>query len=612
LLLRPVKNHLLRLTLFATTGLAFPVVLLVSAASAQTPETVNLFEQRCLTCHANSKIERAPDATVLRQFPPERIYEALTTGAMQVQAAQLTDEQKRSIAEYLGGRTLTDSRNADASSMPNHCAGNSHLQDSPGQPAWNGWGVDGTNGRFQTAGPAALSAKDVSGLKLKWAFGFPNAMAMWGQPAVVGGRVFIGVDTGYVYSLEAATGCVYWSFRAKAGVRNAISVGPAQDHGSSKYAAYFGDVRGNVYALDADTGALLWSSRVEEHALAAITGSPTLYQNRLYVPVSSREELAAISLSYPCCTFRGSVVALDSNNGRQIWKTYIIPDSPKPARKNSKGIQLWAPAGGAVWDAPTVDPKRHAVYVGTGNSYTESKARAIDAVLALDMNNGKMLWAAQSLKKDAWFVGCTSDSPSEDCPKDVGPDYDFGSSPILRALPDGRDILVAGQKGGVLFAYDPGRKGALLWKNTLVEELSLGEITFGGAADEQNAYFGLKRGGIAAVRLTTGKRVWFAPLPGKHIEGHGAGETAALTVIPGVVFSGGWDGVLRALSTEDGRLLWEFNTVPGIETVNGIAAHGGAMGAPGPTVVGGMVFVGSGYTLGAAGKTGNVLLAFSQ
>lgn len=593
-------------------AVAIPTALLVSAASAQTPDTVKLFGQYCLTCHANSKVERAPDATVLRQFPPERIYEALTTGAMQVQAMQLSDEQKRSIAEYLGGRALTDSRIADASAMPNRCTGHSALQDQLGQPAWNGWGVDATNGRFQTADAAALSAKDVPSLKLKWAFGFPGATAMWGQPTVVGGRVFIGVDTGYVYSLDAASGCVHWSFHARAGVRNAISIASTQVQSSSKVVAYFGDVRGNVYALDAGSGALVWSSRVEQHALAAITGSPTLYQNRLYVPVSSREELAAVSLSYPCCTFRGSVVALDAASGRQLWKTYVIPDSPKPVRKNSKGIQLWAPAGGAVWDAPTVDPERHAVYVGTGNSYTESKAKAIDAILALDMNNGKVLWAAQSLKKDAWFVGCSSASPTEDCPKDVGPDYDFGSSPILRALPDGRDILVAGQKGGILFAYDPDRNGALIWKNVLVEKLSLGEITFGGAADEQNAYFGLKSGGIAAVQLTTGKRVWFAPLPGEHIEGHGAGETAALTVIPGVVFSGGWDGVLRALSTEDGRLLWEYDTVPETKTVNGIAAHGGAMGAPGATVVGGMVFVGSGYTLGTAGRTGNVLFAFSR
>lgn len=606
------RDPLIRRTLVVVNEVAVTMVLLVCSASAQNPVAARLFEQKCLSCHANPKIERAPDVAVLRQLPPEKIYDALTTGAMQVQAAQLSDEQKRLISEYLGGRTLTNAQVADASAMPNRCTGNSPMDISPDRPAWNGWGVDSTNGRFQTAISAALSSDQVPHLKLKWAFGFPSATAMWGQPTVVGGRVFVGVDTGYVYSLDAGSGCVYWSFRAKAGVRNAISIGPVKGHGSAKFAAYFGDLRANVYAVDAGTGALLWASRVEQHALAGITGSPALSQDRLYVPVSSREEPAAVSPYYPCCTFRGSVVALDANSGRQLWKTYVIPNRPRPTRKNSQGTQLWAPAGGAVWDAPTVDIKRHAVYVGTGNTYTQSPAKAIDAVLALDMDSGKVLWAAQSLKTDAWIIGCEGDAPSENCPKDVGPDYDFGSSPILRTLPDGRAIVVAGQKGGILFAYDPDHKGALLWKTVLVDKLSRGEITFGGAADGENAYFGLKSGGVAAVQLATGKRVWFAPLPGEHMEGQGAGETAALAVIPGVVFSGGWDGVLRALSTEDGRLLWEYNTAGDVKTVNGVAAHGGAMGAPGPAVAGGMVFVGSGYILGRAGKPGNVLLAFSQ
>lgn len=602
-----------RRTLVVANAVAIASVLLVCRASAQNPAGPKLFEEKCLTCHGNPKIERAPDAAVLRLLPPERIYEALRTGAMQVQAAQLSDEEKRLIAQYLGGRNLTDAKVADASVMPNRCPENPAMNASPDKPAWNGWGADLSNGRFQTGEFAALSARQVPHLKLKWAFGAPNATAMWGQPTIVSGRVFVGVDTGYVYSLDASSGCVYWSFRAKAGVRNAISIGSVKKLGSAaKYAAYFGDVRANVYAINAETGELLWTSRVEQHVLASITGSPTLYEGRLYVPVSSREEPAAVSAFYPCCTFRGSVVALDASNGRRLWKTYVIHDSPKATKKNSKGTQQWAPAGGAVWDAPTVDTKRHAIYVGTGNTYTQSPANTIDAVLALDMNSGKVLWAAQSLKADAWFIGCEGDSPSEDCPKDVGPDYDFGASPILRTLPDGRDILVAGQKGGILFAYDPDHKGALIWKTVLVGKLSRGEITFGGAADGENAYFGLKSGGIAAVQLTTGKRIWFAPLPGEHIEEQGAGETAALTVMPGVVFSGGWDGVLRALSTEGGELLWEYNTVDEVKTANGVAAHGGAMGAPGATVAGGMVFVGSGYILGRAGKPGNVLLAFSQ
>ncbi len=217
---------------------------------------------------------------------------------------------------------------------------------------------------------AGLSAADVPNLKLKWAFGFPAAEIMWGQPTVAAGRVFIGVDTGAVYSLDAATGCVHWSFQAEAGVRNAITIAPVKGQGAAKYAAYFGDVKANVYAIDALSGKLLWKAKVEEQPVARITGTPILYEERLYVPVSSTEERAAgYSNIYPCCTFRGSVVALNANTGKQLWKSFIIPDPPKPLAKTSKGVQLWGPAGGAIWDTPTVDPKNHALYIGTGDAY---------------------------------------------------------------------------------------------------------------------------------------------------------------------------------------------------------------------------------------------------
>jgi len=451
----------------------------------------------------------------------------------------------------------------------------------------------------------------VPRLKLRWAFGFPGAEIMWGQPTIADGRIFIGVDTGAVYSLDATTGCVYWSFQADAGVRSAIGVSQIKGQGTAQYATYFGDIKGNVYAVDAASGRLLWKVRVEDNPVARITGAPTLHEGRLYVPVSSTEERAAgLSTTYPCCTFRGSVVALDANTGRQIWKTYIISERPRPTGKTSKGIQLFGPAGGAVWASPTIDVRRHALYIGTGDAYNEPAPGTTDAIMALDIDSGKVLWTVQDTEKDAWLVNCGGPNSSENCPKELGPDFDFGSSPILRALPGGRRILVAGQKSGIVWGHDPDRRGAVVWKAQLVEKLAIGMITFGGAADDRNAYFGLRTGGVAAVDLETGEKKWFAPVEVSKAPGQGGGETAALTVIPGVVFSGGQDGVLRAFSTSDGHPLWEYNTLRDFETVNGVAARGGSMGAPGPTIAGGMVFVGSGYTFGN-GTTGNVLLVFS-
>jgi polyvinyl alcohol dehydrogenase (cytochrome) len=299
-----------------------------------------LFIENCSTCHKNAnEAPKAASQQTLMQMTPEAVLSALTTGAMSVQAKSLTDQQKRLIAIYLGGRPLGSAEAGDAKMMPNHCAANSDLGDPLAGPAWNGWGVDIVNTRFQSAKAAGLSASNVPRLKLKWAFGFPNGVHAYGQPTIAGGRIFVGSDTSFVYSLDARTGCVYWSYLAQTGVRTAISIGPVKGLGSAKYAIYFGDERANVYAVNAATGELIWKVLVDDHPLAHITGAPTLYQDRLYVPVSVSEETVSSNLHYPCCTFRGSVVTLDANTGQQIWKSYTIPEAPKAVRKNSLGTQ---------------------------------------------------------------------------------------------------------------------------------------------------------------------------------------------------------------------------------------------------------------------------------
>ncbi len=523
----------------------------------------------------------------------------------------VTDDDKKLIAGYLGGRKPDVAKVDDAKPMPNQCAKNPAIETLSGKPLWNGWGADLENTRFQPAKMAQLSPEQVPSLKLKWAFGFPAAEIMWGQPTITAGRVFIGVDTGAVYSLDADTGCVHWSFQSDAGVRNAITVAPVKGQGATKYAAFFGDVKGNVYGIDATSGKLLWKTQAEDHPLTRITGSPIYYDGRLYVPTASSEERAAgMSKTYPCCTFRGSVLALDANTGKQMWKTYIIPDPPKPTKKTSNGVQLYAPSGGAVWNTPTIDPKNHALYIGTGDAYNHPAGKTTDAIMALDLSTGKVLWAAQDTENDAWLAGCEPRPNSENCPDDIGPDYDFGASPILRTLPNGRRVLIAGQKSGIVWGHDPDKQGAVEWKVQLSKELARGMITFGGAADEQTAYFGLRSGGIGAIDISNGEKKWFTPIAIPQEPKLRGGQTAALTEIPGVVFSDGQDGVVRAFAAEDGHQLWEYNTVQDFKTVNGVAAHGGSMGSAGPTVAGGMVFVGSGYTFGN-GQTGNVLLAFS-
>ncbi len=610
-----MKRPLLVLIAF-TSIVAF--VATPESASAQTAAGVVVFENKCASCHQSAQAQKAPSLSVLRKMTPEAVYASLSK-APHTQIQGLSDDDKKTVSAQLGGRKIGVAEIADANKMPNRCASNPPVFDIARQPMWNGWGVDPTsNARFQPTSAAGLTAAQVPSLKLKWAFGLPLADEAHSQPTIVGGRIFVGSDAGTVYSLDAATGCVYWSFQTDGAMRVSVSIAPVKGPGTTKYAAYFGDQKANMFGLDAESGKLLWKVKVDDHPVAQITGAPTLYEGRLYVPIASAEErTAGLGMTYPCCTFRGSVTALDAGTGKQIWKTYIIPDPPKPTAKGPKGVHHYAPAGGAVWAAPTIDTQRHVLYIGTGDAYTDPAPNNTDAVIALDMASGKVVWSVQDTQDDAWLSGCGgggADNPngiSENCPKPLGPDFDFGASMILRNLPDGHRVLVAPQKSGMVWAHDPDQQGKLLWKAQLVDKLALGMITFGGAADDQNAYFGLRSGGIAAVSLKTGEKKWFTPLPGQHPGAPNLGQTAALTVIPGVVFSGGWDGILRALSTQNGHEIWEINTAHDYKTVNGVKANGGSMASAGPTIVNGTLFVGSGYLFGAAGIAGNTLLAFS-
>jgi polyvinyl alcohol dehydrogenase (cytochrome) len=570
-------------------------------------------------------VDRAPDLKTLMQFAPESVLAAMTTGTMALPAQKLTDDEKRFIAEYLGGRPLDSKHSGSADSMSNRCPTNPPLLDPSAGPSWNGWSAEPGNTRFSSTKNAGLTAADIPQLELKWAFGFPNGDTAFGQPTVAGGRIYVGSDIGYVYSLDAATGCVYWSFHAKSGVRTAPSVAAVKGAGTTSYAVYFGDMRANAYAVDAATGNQLWTQSISDHYTARITGAPSLYEGRVYVPISATEEAFSAAPSYPCCTFRGSVVALNAKTGQQIWRTYVIPEIPKPTRKNSVGVQLMGPAGAAVWNSPTIDPKAHALYVGTGDAFTEPAAKTSDAVVALDLTTGNILWSFQAVENDAWMVGCVPVS-SDNCPKDLGVDWDFGSSPVLVRTANGKRILLATPKSGTVFALDPDRKGGMIWRLNLSESPAPnnGEIAFGGSTDSKRAYLALENGNFVAVDLALGSRAWTTRLESLDnlgpptINGENRtkaglrfGQSAAVTGIPGAVFTGGWDGILRALSTDDGKILWQFNTAREFTTVNGVAAKGGSMGGPGPVVANGMLYVGSGYANVGGGMPGNVLLAFA-
>ena len=417
------------------------------------------------TSHAPGAVSRE----ALRAFSPERVFKALTTGSMAANVSELSEQERRGLAMSLTGRPFGSAADRSAEAMPNRCASGMPMGDPSAGPHWNGMSPDPTSSaRFQPAATAGLTAEQVPRLRRKWAFGFPDGSSVRGQPTVVGGRVFVGSDNGMVYALDAKTGCVHWSFEAGDAVVTAVSVGTVPGS-QGRYAAYFGDLGPNVHAVDAETGAPLWTVRVDDHSAAKITGSPVLdaQGGRLYVPVGSYEEARPANPSYECCTFQGSVVALDAATGQQIWKTYTIPERPRPVRKNSAGTQLYGPSGAAIWAAPTLDYRRRALYVGTSNGYIDvPDSGSSDAVIAFDLDTGKRRWSTQLLANDqnCGGDGTTDAERAINCPGHIrNRNDDVSGSPVLYALPNGRQILIAGQESGRITALDPDDSGAVLW-----------------------------------------------------------------------------------------------------------------------------------------------------
>jgi polyvinyl alcohol dehydrogenase (cytochrome) len=603
----------------------FPVVLAFCCASfAQ--DGAAIYKQHCAMCHESPQ-GRTPSVDTLRAMSNAAILRALETGVMREQAKDLSGQERSAVAQYLQGNSGKVAANAPATSA--NCSSAANAVSNSG-PSWNGFGANLANTRFQSKDAAGLSAADVAKLRLRWAFSLGDVTMARGQPVVVAGRLYAGTTAGKLYSLDAKSGCVYWTFDADAPIRSGVMVGSS---GQSTSAVFFGDMKANAYAVDASSGKLLWKMRLDPHNAAMITAAPSLSDGTLYFGISSFEELAGAQATYECCTFRGSVAAVDAATGKVIWDTYTIAQPSSPTTKTASGVQRHGPSGAAVWATPTVDSKRNAIYISTGDNYSDPTTDTSDAVIALDRATGKVLWFRQMTAKDAYTVDCDA-LVKTNCPDSKGPDFDFGQPPILVSLSNGKQELVIGQKSGVAYALDPDRQGKILWQTRIGKGGSLGGSEWGSAADESRMFVALsdiafkvtkdpanpatakialdpeKGGGIFALDLLTGNKVWSAPPPNCGGREHcSPAQSAAVSAIPGVVFSGSVDGHFRAYSSSTGEILWDYDTSREYDAING-KAHGGAIDGGGPAIVDGMVYLYSGYNQWG-GVPGNALLAFS-
>jgi polyvinyl alcohol dehydrogenase (cytochrome) len=571
-----------------------------AAAAAHPGEAV--YAAHCAKCHEGG-VPKAPHKMFLQMMAADAIFGALQSGVMKMQAAALTGQQKRDVAEFLAGKSIDASRTASAaprceSARPDFAA-------------------------VRAAGPPA--PEQLAHLRLKWAFAFPDAQRVRSRPTVVGDTVFIGSQNGTVYALDRDTGCVRWTTRASAEVRTPVIVSAGA--GQERPLAFFADLLARVYAVDARSGEAVWSLKADDHPNATVTGAPVLFEGRLFVPVSSLEVTSAADPKYPCCSFRGAVLAIDAASGSVLWKSHTIDEEPREVGKTAVGTPILAPSGAPIWNSPTIDAKRGLLYVGTGENYSSPANDRSDALLAFELATGKLAWHRQMTAGDAWNVACMMlDNPN--CPHEDGPDYDFGAGTLLARDARGRNLLLAGQKSGDVYALDLDRQGEPVWKAKVGRGGIQGGVHFGMAADGQSvfvpisdmrdehvegqAYASEARPGLYALALADGKLLWSQPADDvcKGREFCEPGISAAITAVPGAVLAGHMDGRVRATDAATGRVLWEYDTTGEVTAVDGARARGGSIGGgAGPVAAQGMLFVASGYGI-YFHMPGNVLLAF--
>jgi len=568
------------------------------------------YDMACANCH-NGSLKKAPHRDMIGLMTPEAILQTITTGIMKNEAAVLSDEQKVEVAEYLSG----DKLGGELARIP-ACANRIEYQPGNNIVGAN-WGLEPTNLREIPESLAGISSANVDKLKVRWAIAMPGANRVRSQPTFAGGLLIVGSHSGSVYALDPETGCSNWQFQASGEVRTGISVSENGDQAS----VFFGDVLANVYALDAKTGELQWRLRADDHPNATITGSPTPHDGTLYVPVSSLEVSLAIDPQYECCTFRGSVVAVDIATGNQKWKTYTIQETPSISRQNPVGTNIIGPSGAVVWNSPSIDAQNNQLYVGTGENMSSPASLTSDALIAMDLDTGKTNWVFQATANDVWNGACDTEWP-ENCPVEGGPDFDFGGATIVVDTETHGPLVIAGQKSGVVHAVDP-TSGELIWQTKVGRGGIQGGIHFGIAAQgnvilapisdmaDGRTYPDPDRPGMHALDANTGDILW-STLHEDTCEGRAychPGISQVSTVIGDLVFGGAMDGKARAYNLKTGAVEWQLDTAQEFDSITGEKAMGGSMGgAAGPVALDGLLVLSSGYGI-YNHMAGNLLLA---
>ncbi len=582
-----------------------------------------IYELRCNECHSSPEI-KAPSFGSLRQLNLTNIAFALTNGKMRTQAKGLSQSRIYELAEYIAGE--------DNSRPP---------------PAWsfcedksvNGgtiyaaqWGADLHNTARVGEEISNIHASKVGSLKLDWAFELPDASDARSQPVVMGTTLFVATTAGDLFALDRLSGCIKWQYQAPVPLRTALTLGAVSIEGTDRDWLFFGDAESHTNAVDAESGELIWRTDAAVSEYSMQTGAVVFCAEKLYVPISLYEVILATDPEHECCKAHGALSRLDAVSGEIEWTTHMTGEAV-PQRKNRDGIQQWGPSGVPIWSTPTIDVKRGLVYAGTGQNASSPATAYSDSVIALDMTNGEIRWHFQATAGDTYNGTCSQFPQGANCPKWVGPDFDFGASVIITQDSTGKDVLLAGQKSGDVYALDPDDSGAVIWRTRIGSGSALGGIHWGMAVTGNRVYAAAndppfpgarRRPGIYTLDIDRGEIVWQYRVERgceTSLEAYFQRQqmypdcsyyyafSAALSIANDVVFAPALDGKIRAFRAHDGKLLWQYNTAISFDTVTGTRAHGGAMDSAAVVFAGDHIYLQSGYsTFGQL--PGNVLLAF--
>ncbi len=580
-----------------------------------------IYEQTCATCHDMPVETKSPPIDTLKRMGPRAVRYALTNGKMKVQASALTDGQIDDLVAFLAATA-----DIDNSWITSNICPADRMDVDTGEPTIWTQGFDRMNHRYLGSEQVGLTTRDLGNLELAWSMAFPSTANMRSQPAIVGSTMYYPiVDSGQLFALDigGATPCVKWVYEHDIPLRTTIGYHTV----NGRPVLVFSDNAAHTLLMDAVTAEVIWDVSVQVTSVSNVTAMPVLYGDKVFVPISSGELNMGAAPDYECCTSHGAVVALDVVTGERLW-VYHTMEEAKPTTVSRLGVQQYGPSGAPIWTAPAIDEKRGLIYVGTGENTSAPATDTSDAILAIRMSDGSLAWKFQATPNDIFLTGCMADPEGPNCPPDysINKDWDFGAAIMLTQQADGSDLVLAGQKNGVVWALNPD-DGELVWDTKVGPGGAMGGIHWGMAFDGERVFAANNQSsgptadgndpGLFALDINNGNIVWdYHHLPdctGDRRENlpsceRSYGMSAATLVIDGAVIQGSNDGFVKIFDTGSGEPLFSYDTARPFTTFNGVEGRGGAIDNFSIWAANGLLFVQSGY--GLMGIPGNVLLAF--